>query len=242
MNLCGADSAISCTEAVTFFGMVQTVYNLFSSSPQRWKILLSHIGSSLHGLSGTRWTDRVASVRLFAAHLPGIKKALEEHLSLNLTPKTTIEVNGAIKYVSSFTCIVMSALWLKILVPIDQRNQVIQARKATIDVEVSNLRVRIHELKELRSKWHLLLHESKVVANSLNILADFPTKRKNKRKEVEECDDEDDDVESEEVRAFKRDVFYMVIDSVISGLTTRFDAANNSCNTFRFLLEIFGPI
>ena len=122
------------------FGMVQTIYILFSCSPQRWDILLSHFGSSLHGLSCTRWTDRVASVRPFAAYLPGIKKALEDLLLLNLTPKKNIEVNGAIKYVSSFTCIMMSALWSKVLVPIDQKNQVLQAREATIDVEVSNVR------------------------------------------------------------------------------------------------------
>ena len=36
LNLCGADSATICTEAVTYFGIVQTIYNLFSSSPQRW--------------------------------------------------------------------------------------------------------------------------------------------------------------------------------------------------------------
>ena len=57
--------------------------------------------SSLHGLSGTRWADRVASVRLFAAHLPGIKVALQQLLALKLTPKTTIDVKGAIRYVSS---------------------------------------------------------------------------------------------------------------------------------------------
>ncbi|XP_037797190.1 zinc finger MYM-type protein 1-like [Penaeus monodon] len=62
LNLCGADSAACCKEAVTFFGMVQTVYNPFSSSPQRWSILHENIGSSLQSLSGTRWTDRVASV------------------------------------------------------------------------------------------------------------------------------------------------------------------------------------
>jgi len=45
----------------------------------------------------------VASVQPFAAHLPGIKKALEDLLLLNNTQKTTIELNGAIKYVSSFT-------------------------------------------------------------------------------------------------------------------------------------------
>ena len=78
----------------------------------------------------------VNSVRPFAAHLPGIQLALEKLLQLNLTPKTRTEVSGAIKFVSSFTCIVMSAIWLKILVAIDQRNQIIQARDATIDVEV----------------------------------------------------------------------------------------------------------
>ena len=125
LNLCGADSAVCCNEAITFFGTIQTVYNLFSSSPQRWKILKSNIGSSLHGLSGTRWTDRVASVRPFAAHLPGIKKSLQELLDLNLTAEARAKVLGAIKYISSFVCIVLSAMWLKILVAIDQRNQII---------------------------------------------------------------------------------------------------------------------
>ena len=81
LNLCGADFAPCYKGAVTFFGMVQAVYNLFYSSPQR------SIGSSLHGLSGTRWTDRVASVQQFAAHLPGTYSALEQLHALNLTPK-----------------------------------------------------------------------------------------------------------------------------------------------------------
>ena len=34
LNICGADSAKSCAEALIFFGMVQTVYSLFSCSPQ----------------------------------------------------------------------------------------------------------------------------------------------------------------------------------------------------------------
>ena len=49
-------------------------------------------------------------------------------LTLNLTPKTRNDVNGAIKYASSFIRIIMPAIWLKILIEIDNRNQVIQAR------------------------------------------------------------------------------------------------------------------
>ncbi|XP_037775590.1 uncharacterized protein LOC119572557 [Penaeus monodon] len=86
-NLCGADSAACCKEAVTFF-----------------------------------------------AQLPGIHSALEQLHTLNLTPKTATEVNGAVKYISSFTCILMST------------------RQATIDVEVSNLKSLVNDLKNLRKQ------------------------------------------------------------------------------------------
>jgi len=97
LDLSGADSVACCPEAVTFFGTVQTIYNIFSSSPQQWSILQNKVGSSLHGLPGTRWTDHVDCVQPFAAHLPGIREALEQLLTLNLTPKTRNDVNGAIK-------------------------------------------------------------------------------------------------------------------------------------------------
>ena len=94
LNLCGAEAAACCKHAITYFGVVQTVYNLFSSSPHRWEILLDEFGGTLKGLSGTRWTDRVASVRPFAKSIPSIRVALEKLNSLNLTPKTSIEVDG----------------------------------------------------------------------------------------------------------------------------------------------------
>ena len=87
----------------------------------------------LKGPSGTRWTDRVASVRPFAKSIP------RETTFPKPNPKKSIEVDGALRYLSQFTCVIMSSMWLKILVQIDHTNQVIRARDATIDVEVSNL-------------------------------------------------------------------------------------------------------
>ena len=245
LNLCGVDSASSCIEAVTYFGMVQTIYNLFSSSPQRWQILQRNISCSLHGLSGTRWTDRVASVRPFAAYLPSLKVALQQLLTLNLTPRTTTEVNGAIKYVSSFTCLVISSVWLKVLVAIDQRNQIIQARKATIDVEVCNLKSLLEDLKKLREKWPLILRECKLVANASNMQNEFPSRRKSKRPadyveiqvHTEGSTGEDHCPESEEERTFKHNVFYVILDCVIAGLSTRYVSANNINNVFCFLWQ-----
>ena len=52
LNLCGTDSVKSNVEFVTFFGIVQTVYTLFASSPKRWALLQETLGCSLHKQSG----------------------------------------------------------------------------------------------------------------------------------------------------------------------------------------------
>ena len=137
LNLCGNDAAECIPEAITYFGTIQTIYTLFSCSPKRWEILAKHIGCSLHGISGTRWSDRVENVKSFVAHLPGVKLALEGLLKLKLTSKTRNEIHGAISYVSSFTCIIMSVVWHRILVPIDFCNKIIQASDATLDMGVA---------------------------------------------------------------------------------------------------------
>ena len=103
LNVVGNDAAECIPEAVTFFGTIQTVYNLFSSSPKRWEILSKHINCSIKGMSHTRWSDRVESVKPFAAQLSGIKLSLEELLELNLTSKTRTEVKGALYYINSFS-------------------------------------------------------------------------------------------------------------------------------------------
>lgn len=38
LNLSGVEAAPCCTEVITFFGNLQKCYNIFSFSPQRWKI------------------------------------------------------------------------------------------------------------------------------------------------------------------------------------------------------------
>ena len=110
LNLCGNDAAECISEAITYFGTTQTMSTLFDCSPKRRKILAKRIGCPLHGKSGTRSSVRVDSVKPFIAHLPGVKLAIEYLLELNLTPKTRNEINGAICYISSSTCIIMSVM------------------------------------------------------------------------------------------------------------------------------------
>ena len=47
----------------------------------------------------------------------------------------------------------MSAVWYKILAAIDICNNVIQARDATTDVELSHIETLLEDLLKLRSNW-----------------------------------------------------------------------------------------
>lgn len=58
-------------------------------------------------MSETRWSDRVECVKPIAAHLPGIKLALEDLLQLNLMAKTRNEVHGVLLYVTYFACVLI---------------------------------------------------------------------------------------------------------------------------------------
>lgn len=237
LNLCGAHAAECCPEVQTYFGIVQKLYNLFSSSPMRWEILQENIDCSLHSMSQTRWSARIDSVRPFAAHIPGIKSALLALRELNLTSETKAEVDGIHSYIHSFTCVIMSSIWIKVLAAIDLRNKVLQARSATLDIEVSNIDDLLKELMFLRQQWPSLLAEAKTVADEIGIPIAFPVKRKRKRKRFFDEKLYADDSSNNTEDTFKNEVFYVLIDAVIGGITTRFNAVKKITGTFSFLWQ-----
>ena len=194
-------------------------------------------------MSHTRWSDRVESVKPFAAQLSGIKLSLEELLEFNLTSKTRTEVEGALYYINSFSCIIMSSIWYKILVQIDFCNKVIQARNATLDVEVDNINHLLRQLLELRNKWKDIWSESKNVAMNLDIEVKLSRGRgganRKRARVVGEPEDQGftdlNEDETMEESCFRRFVFYVVLDSVIGGLTVRFKAAQSISDKFSFM-------
>lgn len=233
LNLCGAKSALCCRDAITFFGTIQTIYSIFSSSPKRWAILVRNIGVSLHGQSHTRWTERIDSVRPFTTHLPGINLSLNELLELNLTAKAKTEIFGAINYVSSYKCVLMSAIWYKVLKAIDERNRVIEARDATIDIEVRNLDDLLDELKTLKENWPSILEEVNIVAKAQNIEPPLPVRQK-KRKQFFDDNTVERNKEIANEAGYQA-TFNQIIDCVLEGLTTRYRAIYQINQLFGFL-------
>lgn len=231
LNLVGVDSAKCCPTAITFFGSVQKVYVLFSSSPKRWQILQKAVGESLHSQSETRWTARVKAVKPFAAHLGSIADALgklNKDSFPSLTASNLSEIRGLKKYVSSYTCLLMSSVWFKVLKMIDIRNQIIQARKCTLDVAFENINQLLADLMDLRNRFDEIVNETSLVAEGMGMSIEFPTLRKVlrvKRGSVELTDKD----------RFQFDVYYVIIDSVIGGLTERFKSMKGIHEQFSFL-------
>jgi hypothetical protein len=78
-NLSLGDMAHSCVKTITFFGVIQRLYSLFSGSTKRWKILLGNVPSlTLKYLSNTRLENRIKSVKVIRFQCAQIKLALSE--------------------------------------------------------------------------------------------------------------------------------------------------------------------
>ena len=139
LNLCGVHAAECCPAVITFFGIVQKLYNIFSSSPQRWDILKKHVGCSIHSMSQTRWSARIACIKPFAQHIDSLRHAVDDVLAMNITSDARSTLNGIKSYMNSFRCVLLASVWYKVLYAIDIRNQILQVKEQTLDVEVANV-------------------------------------------------------------------------------------------------------
>lgn len=222
LNLVGVDSAESCKEAVTYFGRIQQMYNFFSSSPRKWEILKKHISGSLHTISKTRWSARIDAVKPIFNNQSNILAALEECKSLNLPPHARTELQPIFQYLDTFECILLTTIWLEILTLLQQTNLIIEARNATLDVEKENIDHLIARMRIKRDEWDRLLLSSKEIAVLSKISNDFQlTRHIRSQFDAEEH--------------YRVNVFIYIIDSVIAGLTRRFESLGEICQTFGFL-------
>jgi hypothetical protein len=117
LNLVLCDIANSCPKAISFFGIVQRIYTLFSSSTKRWKILLDNVLSlTLKPLSQTRWESRIESIKAIKFQTLQIRKALLQLAKTSEDPKTKSEANCLATYeMESFEFLLSMIIWYDIL-------------------------------------------------------------------------------------------------------------------------------
>ena len=77
LNFVLCDMTNSCPNAISFFGVVNRLYSLFSSLSKRWKILQDNIHNlTVKSLSQTCWESHIESVKEIRFQAPQIRDVL----------------------------------------------------------------------------------------------------------------------------------------------------------------------
>lgn len=242
LNLAGQHAAATSIATKIFFGNVQLLYNIFSSSPSRWKILKEKVQLSLHSISVTRWAARKEAIVPIVKRLPKVIEALECVQAMqNLTHETLSQVISMKKYFSSFESILLITFWYKVLTAFNDRSVILQRRNITLDEECLHIEALAADAQKLRDAWPQILCEAKSVAKSFGIEETLPEKRARKRKKFDDEFETDsgpmkesgyESNEQSEEKMFRQNIFYPAMDSISSQLEQRFEASKYITNRF----------
>jgi hypothetical protein len=153
INLVLCDMANSCTKAISFFGVVQRLYTLFSSSTKKWNIFLKKVSKfTLKPLSQTCWESRIESVKAIRFQVPKISDALLElGESSDQDYKTRSEANSLAKYeFGDFEFLLSLTIWYEVLFTVSSTSKILQFKDMHIDVAINQLKTLIDFFKNYR--------------------------------------------------------------------------------------------
>ncbi|KAF0710596.1 Uncharacterized protein FWK35_00036342, partial [Aphis craccivora] len=183
LNLIGVNCAKSIPKVETFFGIVQKLFNFFSSSTQRWDILMNNLKLSLKGYSTTRWSAKHRAIKSLNTQLDMVFKSIDVLKQEKLSEETKFDADNLIRSLKCFSFICMLTVWEKILSAIDRINIILQKPKLTIDVAVKHLQSLLKILENFREQGiNEALSDSKSKAEILSIETEFPKVRLRKKK------------------------------------------------------------
>ena len=232
LNLMLGDMAKCCPKAMTFFGIIQRIYTIFSNSVKRWEILKAHVSLNVKPLSETRWECRVESVKVIRYHIKEIKDALLEVAETTTEPKINSESQSlAHNELEDFEFILALVIWYDILVAVNTVSKDLQSKDMQLDQALSNIKGLVTFMESYKATGFtsakITAHE---IAKELKVEAVFRQTRV-KRK------DADGSVLSAE-RVFEIDYFNKIVEKALSALRTRFEKMQQFENMFGFLFNL----
>ena len=134
--------ANSCPKAISFFGVVQRIYTLFSSSTKWWKILQDNVtGLTFKPLSQTHWESQIENVKAIKFQALEIRNALLQLTKTSEDPKTNSEADCLAPYeIESFEFLLAMTIWYDILFVVNSVSKNLQLKDMHIDVAIDQLK------------------------------------------------------------------------------------------------------
>ncbi|VAI28453.1 unnamed protein product [Triticum turgidum subsp. durum] len=230
LNLTLCDMAKSCKQAITFFGIIQRIYVLFSRSTKRWKILLDSLPKgtklTLKPLSSTRWESRIKSVqpiRYQAIHVISALKELEETSTDD--PAAVSDAQSLVSALENFETLVGMVIWHDVLFSVNMVSQKLQEKMVCIDATIKHIDGVILYFKKYRDEgFQASIEIAKAIASDMDIEPEFPSKRQRKRKRHhDEINDQEEEIQLSAMESFRVNYFLVIVNNAILSLTSRFD-------------------
>ena len=238
LNLVGSCAAESCQAAVSFFGILQSLYNFFSASTHRWEILLSKLKSNstvVKSLSQTRWSARADACRSLCCSWDEIIAALQIIANdANEKPSTRSEASGLLNSLDSMKTCFLSLLWNDILERFNKVSKSLQSVNIDLGTIVELYQSLVTYLEHLRKPSTFDHYESKVIEKSDENSYAYDMQRKRKRK-VQFDEEKGNETELSGRDRFRVTIFNVIIDRLITKLRRRGTAYEELSKILTFL-------
>lgn len=244
LNLVVNDSALSCTDAVNFFMVVQEMYNYLSASTHRWTVLKKHVSAlTVKPLSNTRWESRIDAigpVRYQAGEIYDALLELSTDPSGDAYAKST--ALGLAKKLKNFKFICCLVVWNTILSRINVISKLLQKEDFDIAAAMELIASVKSYFNEIRSDkgFEEMLVDAREVAESLEVEPSFPSEQQVRPRRVKrQFDDEvrDEAVVDPKVN-FRSKCYFYILDTTIASLEERFSQLSTHNDTFGFLYKL----
>ncbi|XP_065642976.1 uncharacterized protein LOC136074570 [Hydra vulgaris] len=207
-----------------------------SFSPVRWKILQELTKISLHKLSDTRWSARIAAVKPIAKGPREIITALNCTIEyLDLTADMLNQAKSLIKFYKSFETVVLLTFWYKILQVVDEVSHFFQSTSQTIDNKVILIQQLISNLGRIHSSWNIILTEAKAVADPLGFETEFLAKQKKRAKRYHDELANAAFCYESPMHQFEVNIFNVAVDHFIHQIQSKFDIVKRVSSRFSFI-------
>ena len=224
LNLLLSDMAHCCPKVVSFFGVVQRIYSLFSASTKRWKVFRDHVpGLTVKPLFETRWESRVDSVKAIRFQAPQIKEAVHYLAESNEDAKTKSDAESLATYnIQNFEFLVSMVIWYDLLFAVNNASKFLQSEDMQIDVAIKELKILLSFLQKYRETgFEEAMTKATEIASMMQVEPVFMEKRKiYRKKQFDEYVDEEMTQSAKD--SFKIDYFLYIIDQAISSFTNRY--------------------
>ncbi|XP_077052859.1 zinc finger MYM-type protein 1-like [Siphateles boraxobius] len=235
LNLVVCDAAKGSVDALSYFGVLQKLYTIFSASTQRWAILKNHVSITLKMWAETRWESKVKSVEPMRYQGAAVREALIEVRDHTKDPAIKAEAQSLSEEVGSYRFSFCTVVWYDMLSAIQHASKLMQSPNMHVDLAVSLLKKTERDLQNYRATGFVTAQMvAKEICEDMNVEAVLKQKRLRSTKRHFSYESHDEPF-SDALRKLEVEFFNVVIDAATSAIKERFSTLENVGKKFGVL-------